>query len=159
MQIGCGAVLCKFCSPSKDSRSCISVGSRSCSVTRRDSESTRHDSETEDMLWDDLLHGPECRSSCTSDSEEVTVKGTRRDLKEDVFQQVCCFACSREYCESFRVFLSFFFNSTTPSPPSSFVCPNNTKDASECCWCNVSNLLQDEPILSAVLITQKARMI
>ncbi|KAM6232834.1 protein PHTF1 isoform 3-T3 [Spheniscus humboldti] len=72
---------------SQDSRSCLSVGSRSCSVTRRDSESTRHDSETEDMLWDDLLHGPECRSSCTSDSEEVTVRGTRRDLKEDVFQQ------------------------------------------------------------------------
>ncbi|XP_076214280.1 protein PHTF1 isoform X4 [Aptenodytes patagonicus] len=72
---------------SQDSRPCLSVGSRSCSVTRRDSESTRHDSETEDMLWDDLLHGPECRSSCTSDSEEVTVRGTRRDLKEDVFQQ------------------------------------------------------------------------
>ncbi|XP_075632233.1 protein PHTF1 isoform X4 [Balearica regulorum gibbericeps] len=72
---------------SQDLRSCISAGSRSCSVTRRDSESTRHDSETEDMLWDDLLHGPECRSSCTSDSEEMTVRGTRRDLKEDVFQQ------------------------------------------------------------------------
>ncbi|KAM6311130.1 protein PHTF1-like isoform 1-T2 [Podargus strigoides] len=72
---------------SQDSRSCISAGSRSCSVARRDSESTRHDSETEDMLWDDLLHGPECRSSCTSDSEEMTVRGTRRDLKEDVFQQ------------------------------------------------------------------------
>ncbi|XP_072700895.1 protein PHTF1 isoform X9 [Ciconia boyciana] len=72
---------------SQDLRSCISMGSRSCSVTRRDSESTRHDSETEDMLWDDLLHGPECRSSCTSDSEEVTVRGTRRDVKEDVFQQ------------------------------------------------------------------------
>ncbi|XP_068275307.1 protein PHTF1 isoform X1 [Nyctibius grandis] len=72
---------------SQDSRSCISVGSRSCSVTRRDSESTRHDSETEDMLWDDLLHGPECRSSCTSDSEETTTRGTRQDAKEDVFQQ------------------------------------------------------------------------
>uniref|UniRef100_A0A8C2U3A5 Putative homeodomain transcription factor 1 n=1 Tax=Coturnix japonica TaxID=93934 RepID=A0A8C2U3A5_COTJA len=71
----------------QDSRSCVSVGSRSCSVTRRDSESTRQDSETEDMLWDDLLHGPECRSSCTSDSEEETMKGGRRDLKEDVFQQ------------------------------------------------------------------------
>uniref|UniRef100_A0A8C3PWE9 Putative homeodomain transcription factor 1 n=1 Tax=Chrysolophus pictus TaxID=9089 RepID=A0A8C3PWE9_CHRPC len=71
----------------QDSRSCVSVGSRNCSVTRRDSESTRHDSETEDMLWDDLLHGPECRSSCTSDSEEETMKGSRRDLKEDVFQQ------------------------------------------------------------------------
>ncbi|XP_074971877.1 protein PHTF1-like isoform X4 [Phalacrocorax aristotelis] len=72
---------------SQDLRSCIGEGSRSCSVTRRDSESTRHDSETEDMLWDDLLHGPECRSSCTSDSEEATAIGTRRDLKEDVFQQ------------------------------------------------------------------------
>lgn len=67
----------------------MNVGSRSCSVTRRDSESTRHDSETEDMLWDDLLHGPECRSSCTSDSEEESMKGSRRDPKEDVFQQVC----------------------------------------------------------------------
>nr|XP_020857722.1 putative homeodomain transcription factor 1 isoform X2 [Phascolarctos cinereus] len=74
---------------SQESRSGISGGSRSCS--RRDSESTRHDSETEDMLWDDLLHGPECRSSATSDSEETGVKalppGTKRDPKEDVFQQ------------------------------------------------------------------------
>ncbi|XP_067414881.1 protein PHTF1 isoform X2 [Emydura macquarii macquarii] len=72
---------------SQESRSCFSGGSRSCSVSRRDSESTRHDSETEDMLWDDLLHGPECRSSYTSDSEEGNVKGSKRDLKEDVFQQ------------------------------------------------------------------------
>ncbi|XP_075766398.1 protein PHTF1 isoform X4 [Pelodiscus sinensis] len=72
---------------SQESRSCFSSGSRSCSVSRRDSESTRHDSETEDMLWDDLLHGPECRSSYTSDSEEGNVKGSKRDLKEDVFQQ------------------------------------------------------------------------
>ncbi|XP_030321238.1 putative homeodomain transcription factor 1 isoform X1 [Calypte anna] len=71
----------------QNSRSCISPGSRSCSTTRRDSESTRHDSETEDMLWDDLLHGPECRSSCTSDSEDTTARGARRDVKEDVFQQ------------------------------------------------------------------------
>ncbi|KAK2526528.1 Phtf1 [Columba guinea] len=72
---------------SQDLRSCVSVGGRSSAGSRRDSESTRHDSETEDMLWDDLLHGPECRSSCTSDSEDTTVRGTRRDLKEDVFQQ------------------------------------------------------------------------
>ncbi|XP_043860507.1 protein PHTF1 isoform X2 [Dromiciops gliroides] len=74
---------------SQESRSGVSGGSRSCS--RRDSESTRHDSETEDMLWDDLLHGPECRSSATSDSEEANVKalppGAKRDPKEDVFQQ------------------------------------------------------------------------
>ncbi|XP_019402356.1 PREDICTED: putative homeodomain transcription factor 1 isoform X2 [Crocodylus porosus] len=72
---------------SQESRSCFSAGSRSCSISRRDSESTRHDSETEDMLWDDLLHGPECRSSYTSDSEEATMRGSKRDLKEDVFQQ------------------------------------------------------------------------
>ncbi|KAM7170015.1 protein PHTF1 isoform 2-T4 [Macrochelys suwanniensis] len=72
---------------SQESRSCFSSGSRSCSVSRRDSESTRHDSETEDMLWDDLLHGPECRSSYTSDSEEGNIKGSKHDLKEDVFQQ------------------------------------------------------------------------
>ncbi|XP_048682964.1 protein PHTF1 isoform X2 [Caretta caretta] len=72
---------------SQESRSCFSGGSQSCSVSRRDSESSRHDSETEDMLWDDLLHGPECRSSYTSDSEEGNVKGSKRDLKEDVFQQ------------------------------------------------------------------------
>uniref|UniRef100_A0A8C3V8X6 Putative homeodomain transcription factor 1 n=1 Tax=Catharus ustulatus TaxID=91951 RepID=A0A8C3V8X6_CATUS len=71
-----------------------SVAPRSCSVsrrdsesTRRDSESTRQDSETEDMLWDDLLHGPECRSSGTSDSEERCARDSRRDPKEDVFQQ------------------------------------------------------------------------
>ncbi|XP_072824099.1 protein PHTF1 isoform X3 [Vicugna pacos] len=73
------------------SRSGMSGGSRGLNMSRRDSESTRHDSETEDMLWDDLLHGPECRSSVTSDSEGAHVNtlhpGTKRDPKEDVFQQ------------------------------------------------------------------------
>uniref|UniRef100_A0A9L0T159 Putative homeodomain transcription factor 1 n=1 Tax=Equus caballus TaxID=9796 RepID=A0A9L0T159_HORSE len=77
---------------SQGSRSGMSGGSRSLNMSRRDSESTRHDSETEDMLWDDLLHGPECRSSVTSDSEGAHVNtlhsGTKRDPKEDVFQQV-----------------------------------------------------------------------
>uniref|UniRef100_A0A8D2KPG4 Putative homeodomain transcription factor 1 n=1 Tax=Urocitellus parryii TaxID=9999 RepID=A0A8D2KPG4_UROPR len=76
---------------SQCSRSGVSGGSRSLNLSRRDSESTRHDSETEDMLWDDLLHGPECRSSVTSDSEGAHVNtlhsGTKRDPKEDVFQQ------------------------------------------------------------------------
>ncbi|XP_021014401.1 putative homeodomain transcription factor 1 isoform X4 [Mus caroli] len=76
---------------SQGSRSGVSGGSRSLNLSRRDSESTRHDSETEDMLWDDLLHGPECRSSVTSDSEGAHVNtihsGTKRDPKEDVFQQ------------------------------------------------------------------------
>ncbi|XP_063481849.1 protein PHTF1 isoform X4 [Symphalangus syndactylus] len=76
---------------SQGSRLGESGGSRSLNMSRRDSESTRHDSETEDMLWDDLLHGPECRSSVTSDSEGAHVNtlhsGTKRDPKEDVFQQ------------------------------------------------------------------------
>uniref|UniRef100_A0A671F5R5 Putative homeodomain transcription factor 1 n=1 Tax=Rhinolophus ferrumequinum TaxID=59479 RepID=A0A671F5R5_RHIFE len=76
---------------SQGSRSGVSGGSRNLNMLRRDSESTRHDSETEDMLWDDLLHGPECRSSVTSDSEGAHVNtlhsGTKRDPKEDVFQQ------------------------------------------------------------------------
>uniref|UniRef100_A0A8I5T6B2 Putative homeodomain transcription factor 1 n=1 Tax=Pongo abelii TaxID=9601 RepID=A0A8I5T6B2_PONAB len=76
---------------SQGSRLGVSGGSRSLNMSRRDSESTRHDSETEDMLWDDLLHGPECRSSVTSDSEGAHVNtlhsGTKRDPKEDVFQQ------------------------------------------------------------------------
>ncbi|XP_029428854.1 putative homeodomain transcription factor 1 isoform X2 [Rhinatrema bivittatum] len=76
---------------SQGSRSGISGSSRSCNVSGRDSESTRHGSETEDMLWEDLLHGPECRSSCTSDSRDSDIPnpplGGKKDLKEDVFQQ------------------------------------------------------------------------
>ncbi|XP_006895765.1 PREDICTED: putative homeodomain transcription factor 1 [Elephantulus edwardii] len=76
---------------SHGSRSDMNRCSRNLNISRRDSESTRHDSETEDMLWDDLLHGPECRSSVTSDSDGEHVNtlhpGTKRDSKEDVFQQ------------------------------------------------------------------------
>uniref|UniRef100_A0A803V947 Putative homeodomain transcription factor 1 n=1 Tax=Ficedula albicollis TaxID=59894 RepID=A0A803V947_FICAL len=71
----------------QEPRPCLGAAPRGCSVSRRDSESTRQDSETEDMLWDDLLHGPECRSSGTSDSEERCARDCRRDPKEDVFQQ------------------------------------------------------------------------
>ncbi|XP_060057840.1 protein PHTF1 isoform X7 [Erinaceus europaeus] len=77
---------------SQGSKSGVCSGSPILNMLRRDSESTRHDSETEDMLWDDLLHGPECRSSVTSDSEGANMNnlhsGTKRDPKEDVFQQV-----------------------------------------------------------------------
>ncbi|XP_060057839.1 protein PHTF1 isoform X6 [Erinaceus europaeus] len=76
---------------SQGSKSGVCSGSPILNMLRRDSESTRHDSETEDMLWDDLLHGPECRSSVTSDSEGANMNnlhsGTKRDPKEDVFQQ------------------------------------------------------------------------
>ncbi|XP_015675421.1 putative homeodomain transcription factor 1 [Protobothrops mucrosquamatus] len=76
--------------PQEESKAQYSSESQSGSISHRDSESTRHDSETEDMLWDDLLHGPEYRSSFTSDSEEAKGKdrkASKRDLKDDVFQQ------------------------------------------------------------------------
>lgn len=58
-------------------------------MSRRDLESIRYDFEIEDMLWDDLLYGLECRSFVISDSEGVYVNifylGIKRDFKEDVF--------------------------------------------------------------------------
>ncbi|XP_067913616.1 putative homeodomain transcription factor 1 isoform X4 [Heterodontus francisci] len=47
----------------------MNLDSLSCGTSRQDSESSQHGSETEDMLWDDLLNGPRCHSSCTSESE------------------------------------------------------------------------------------------
>uniref|UniRef100_H3B981 Putative homeodomain transcription factor 1 n=1 Tax=Latimeria chalumnae TaxID=7897 RepID=H3B981_LATCH len=65
--------------------------SRSYNTSRRDSESTRHGSETEDMLWDDLLHSPECHTSYTSDSDDANIQnlpqGSKKDLKEELFHQ------------------------------------------------------------------------
>ncbi|XP_063811474.1 protein PHTF1 isoform X2 [Pseudophryne corroboree] len=75
---------------SKVSRSVVSCSSHSYIVSHQDSESTRQGSETEDMLLDDLLHGPECRSSCESDSEDDLsqkyVGGSRKPPAKDVFQ-------------------------------------------------------------------------
>nr|XP_014347724.1 PREDICTED: putative homeodomain transcription factor 1 isoform X1 [Latimeria chalumnae]XP_014347727.1 PREDICTED: putative homeodomain transcription factor 1 isoform X1 [Latimeria chalumnae]XP_014347729.1 PREDICTED: putative homeodomain transcription factor 1 isoform X1 [Latimeria chalumnae]XP_014347732.1 PREDICTED: putative homeodomain transcription factor 1 isoform X1 [Latimeria chalumnae]XP_014347736.1 PREDICTED: putative homeodomain transcription factor 1 isoform X1 [Latimeria chalumnae] len=68
--------------------------SRSYNTSRRDSESTRHGSETEDMLWDDLLHSPECHTSYTSDSDDANIQnlpqGSKKDLKEELFHQTLC---------------------------------------------------------------------
>ncbi|CAI9552696.1 unnamed protein product [Staurois parvus] len=55
---------------SQGSRSGVSCSSRSYMVSHQDSESTRQGSETDDMLLDDLLHGPQCLSSCESDTDE-----------------------------------------------------------------------------------------
>ncbi|CAH2220785.1 homeodomain transcription factor 1 isoform X1 [Pelobates cultripes] len=66
------------------------VSSHSYSVSHRDSESTRQGSETEDMIMDDLLHGPQCRSSCDSDSDDPFTQnyseGVRMIPPKDVFQ-------------------------------------------------------------------------
>ncbi|XP_046878406.1 protein PHTF2-like isoform X1 [Hypomesus transpacificus] len=50
-------------------KSGTSCSSRCSSLRTQDSESTRHESETEDVLWEDFLHCAECRSSCTSETE------------------------------------------------------------------------------------------
>lgn len=75
---------------SQGSRSGISCSSQSFTVSHQDSESTRQGSETEDMLLDDLLHGPQCRSSCESDSDDDLSQdyagGSRKPQAKDIFQ-------------------------------------------------------------------------
>lgn len=51
-------------------KSGTSCSSRCSSLRTQDSESTRHESETEDLMWEDFLHCAECRSSCTSETGE-----------------------------------------------------------------------------------------
>ncbi|XP_044139415.1 protein PHTF1 isoform X1 [Bufo gargarizans] len=71
-------------------RSGVSYSSQSYTVSHQDSESNRQGSETEDMLIDDLLHGPQCRSSCESDSDDDLsqdyVGSNRKPPVKDVFQ-------------------------------------------------------------------------
>uniref|UniRef100_A0A3Q1BA90 PHTF1/2 N-terminal domain-containing protein n=1 Tax=Amphiprion ocellaris TaxID=80972 RepID=A0A3Q1BA90_AMPOC len=52
-------------------KSGTSCSSRCSSLRTQDSESTRHESETEDLMWEDFLHCAECRSSCTSETEQT----------------------------------------------------------------------------------------
>ncbi|XP_067863826.1 protein PHTF1-like isoform X2 [Heptranchias perlo] len=77
--------------PNQDSsKSYVNFSSLSCSTSRQDSESSRHGSETEDMLWDDLLNGPRCHSSYTSDSECEHVQKVppqKKEPKDEVLQQ------------------------------------------------------------------------
>ncbi|XP_069094799.1 protein PHTF1 isoform X2 [Pleurodeles waltl] len=76
---------------SQGSRSAVSGSSRSVDLSHRDSESSHHGSETEDMLWDDLLHVPECRSSYTSDSDQSNEpqvgQRSKKDRKEKFSQK------------------------------------------------------------------------
>ncbi|XP_041092055.1 protein PHTF1-like isoform X1 [Polyodon spathula] len=66
------------------------IGS-SHSASQLDSESSHQGSETDDTLWEELLHGPQCLSSYSSGSEgegEQSLPSTsRRGSKENVFQQ------------------------------------------------------------------------
>ncbi|XP_075713458.1 protein PHTF2 isoform X2 [Rhinoderma darwinii] len=61
-----------------------------CSSSRQDSESTRPESETEDVLWEDLLHCAECRSSCSSETDAENNHGNlcvKREFRDDPFHQ------------------------------------------------------------------------
>uniref|UniRef100_A0A8C5K7C4 Putative homeodomain transcription factor 2 n=1 Tax=Jaculus jaculus TaxID=51337 RepID=A0A8C5K7C4_JACJA len=61
-----------------------------CSSSRQDSESTRPESETEDVLWEDLLHCAECRSSCTSETDVENPQINpcmKKEYRDDPFHQ------------------------------------------------------------------------
>uniref|UniRef100_A0AAQ4QU45 Putative homeodomain transcription factor 2 n=1 Tax=Gasterosteus aculeatus aculeatus TaxID=481459 RepID=A0AAQ4QU45_GASAC len=61
-----------------------SCSSRCSSLRTQDSESTRHESETEDLMWEDFLHCAECRSSCTSETGGE-MRSTVHNSSLDVF--------------------------------------------------------------------------
>uniref|UniRef100_A0A8C6KVT5 Putative homeodomain transcription factor 2 n=1 Tax=Nothobranchius furzeri TaxID=105023 RepID=A0A8C6KVT5_NOTFU len=73
-------------------KSGTSCSSRCSSQRTQDSESTRHESETEDLMWEDFLHCAECRSSCTSETEgegggtSVCPPG-KKEYRDDPFHQ------------------------------------------------------------------------
>ncbi|XP_067420635.1 protein PHTF2 isoform X1 [Emydura macquarii macquarii] len=61
-----------------------------CSSSRQDSESTRPESETEDVLWEDLLHCAECGSSCTSETDVENPQVNpcvKKEYRDDPFHQ------------------------------------------------------------------------
>ncbi|KAM3587441.1 uncharacterized protein V6R79_005690 [Siganus canaliculatus] len=74
------------------SKSGTSCSSRCSSLRTHDSESTRHESETEDLMWEDFLHCAECRSSCTSETEgegggTPVCPPAKKEYRDDPFHQ------------------------------------------------------------------------
>lgn len=65
----------------------MSFSSVSCSNSRQDSESSQQGSETEDMLWDDLLNGPRCHSSYSSESDCENMQRVPLPKKESKDEQ------------------------------------------------------------------------
>uniref|UniRef100_A0A672MQI5 PHTF1/2 N-terminal domain-containing protein n=1 Tax=Sinocyclocheilus grahami TaxID=75366 RepID=A0A672MQI5_SINGR len=62
----------------------------SCSSRTQDSESARHESETEDVLWEDFLHCAECRSSCSSETDadgSAACSASKKEFRDDPFHQ------------------------------------------------------------------------
>nr|XP_033814472.1 putative homeodomain transcription factor 2 isoform X2 [Geotrypetes seraphini] len=79
----------KHCSTEDAPKSGTSCSSR-CSSSRQDSESTRPESETEDVLWEELLHCTECHSSGSSESDaEIPHVNpcVKKEYRDDPFQQ------------------------------------------------------------------------
>uniref|UniRef100_A0A6I8SA33 Putative homeodomain transcription factor 2 n=1 Tax=Xenopus tropicalis TaxID=8364 RepID=A0A6I8SA33_XENTR len=77
--------------PAEDIQKSGTSCSSRCSSSRQDSESTRPESETEDVLWEDLLHCTECRTSCSSETDLDSNHGNlcmKREYRDDPFQQV-----------------------------------------------------------------------
>ncbi|XP_078137692.1 protein PHTF2 isoform X3 [Sander vitreus] len=73
-------------------KSGTSCSSRCSSLRTHDSESTRHESETEDLMWEDFLHCAECRSSCTSETEgegggAPVCPPVKKEYRDDPFHQ------------------------------------------------------------------------
>ncbi|XP_051911287.1 LOW QUALITY PROTEIN: protein PHTF2-like [Hippocampus zosterae] len=73
-------------------KSGTSCSSRCSSLRTPDSESTRHESETEDLLWEDFLHCAECRSSCTSETDgeggaAPVCPPSKKEYRDDPFHQ------------------------------------------------------------------------
>ncbi|XP_016358850.1 putative homeodomain transcription factor 2 isoform X3 [Sinocyclocheilus anshuiensis] len=62
----------------------------SCSSRTQDSKSARHESETEDVLWEDFLHCAECRSSCSSETDadrSTACSASKKEFRDDPFHQ------------------------------------------------------------------------
>uniref|UniRef100_A0A7N8XPG6 Putative homeodomain transcription factor 2 n=1 Tax=Mastacembelus armatus TaxID=205130 RepID=A0A7N8XPG6_9TELE len=68
-------------------KSGTSCSSRCSSLRTQDSESTRHESETEDLMWEDFLHCAECRSSCTSETGTPVCPPGKKEYRDDPFHQ------------------------------------------------------------------------
>ncbi|XP_052441366.1 protein PHTF2-like isoform X1 [Carassius gibelio] len=71
-------------------KSGTSCSSRCSSSRTQDSESARHESETEDVLWEDFLHCAECRSSCSSETDadgSAICSASKKEFRDDPFHQ------------------------------------------------------------------------
>ncbi|XP_016348507.1 putative homeodomain transcription factor 2 [Sinocyclocheilus anshuiensis] len=71
-------------------KSGTSCSSRCSSSRTQDSESARHESETEDVLWEDFLHCAECRSSCSSETDadgSAACSASKKEFRDDPFHQ------------------------------------------------------------------------